>query len=252
MECMSTIPVRSAITSGLHTPESDALHLPDWERVISAAARLQRHFPEAVLVGGTAAGIHARHRFSRDADHVLTDLQERFDEVLANLESVAGWKTARVRSPVLILGSLDGIETGIRQLIRSQPLETVEVACNGKKVVVPSMAETMRIKAVLILKRNALRDYVDFAAIGTSLGNEALVSAMSSFDELYPQDSKQSATQQLLAQLANPLPGDLGQDGTRIFRGLAEDLREWSAVRNRCVSIAVTLFDGLSGPAARP
>ena len=65
--------------------------------------------------------------FSRDADHVLPDLRERFDLVLAQLESVSGWTTARVRPPVLILGSLDGIETGVRQLIRSQPLETTVI-----------------------------------------------------------------------------------------------------------------------------
>lgn len=29
--------------------------LPDWERVLSSAARLQRILPDAVLVGGTAA-----------------------------------------------------------------------------------------------------------------------------------------------------------------------------------------------------
>ena len=225
---------------------------PDWEKVVSAAARLQRHFPDAVLVGGTAASLHSGHRFSRDADHVLIDLRERFEEVLADLESVAGWKTARIPPPVLILGSLDGIETGVRQLVRSQPLETVEMSCHGEKIVVPSLAETLRIKAVLILKRNALRDHVDFAALASSLGHGGTVEAMSSFDRLYPQESGQSATQQLLAQLANPLPGDLGQEGTRIFRGLAEDLQEWSAVRDRCKVIAVTLFDGLSDPDTLP
>lgn len=220
---------------------------PDWEKVISAASRLQRHFPDAVLVGGTAAAIHSGHRFSRDADHVLTDLRKRFDAVLASLESVAGWRTARVRAPVLILGSLDGIETGIiRQLVRSQPLETVEMHCSGQKVTVPSIAETLRIKAVLILKRNALRDYVDFAAIGADLGDEAMARAMLRFDELYPQDNGESATQQLLAQLANPLPGDLGKEGTRIFRGLAKDLQDWDAVRDRCVSFSITLFDAIS------
>lgn len=64
--------------------------LPDWELVLSSAARLQRILPDAVLVGGTASAIHAKHRFSRGADHVLTDLRHRFDEVLAELESVAG------------------------------------------------------------------------------------------------------------------------------------------------------------------
>lgn len=73
--------------------------LPDWELVLSSAARLQRILPDAVLVGGTASAIHAEHRFSRDADHVLTDLRHRFDGVLAELESVAGWKTARVQRP---------------------------------------------------------------------------------------------------------------------------------------------------------
>ncbi len=32
--------------------------LPDWERVLSSAARLQRILPEMVLVGGTAAALH--------------------------------------------------------------------------------------------------------------------------------------------------------------------------------------------------
>lgn len=94
--------------------------LPDWELVLSSAARLQRILPDAVLVGGTASAIHAEHRFSRDADHTLADLRFRFDDVFAELESVAGRKTARVNRPVLILGSLDGIETGIRMLF--QPL----------------------------------------------------------------------------------------------------------------------------------
>jgi len=57
--------------------------LPDWEQVLSAAARLQQLLPEAVLVGGTASALHARHRFSRDADHVLPSLREHFDEILA-------------------------------------------------------------------------------------------------------------------------------------------------------------------------
>lgn len=87
--------------------------MPDWELVLSSAARLQRIVPDAVLVGGTASAIHAKHRFSRDSDHVLTDLRNRFDDVLKELEAVAGWKTARVQRPVQILGSLDDIRAGM-------------------------------------------------------------------------------------------------------------------------------------------
>ncbi len=50
---------------------------PEWERVLSSAARLQRVLPDAVLVGGTAAVLYAKHRLSIDADHVLTDLRHR-------------------------------------------------------------------------------------------------------------------------------------------------------------------------------
>ena len=70
--------------------------LPEWDRVLSAAAHLQKIFPDAVLVGRTASALAAKHRISLDADHVLTDLRRRFDQVLGELESVAGWKTARV------------------------------------------------------------------------------------------------------------------------------------------------------------
>ena len=51
-------------------------------------------------------------------------------------ESVAGRKTARVRRPVLILGSLDGIETGIRQL-RSPDLSPKGHATFPPKVTLP-------------------------------------------------------------------------------------------------------------------
>ena len=77
-------------------------NLPEWEQLLSAAAHLQQILPDATLVGGTAVAIFAQHRLSRDADHVLPDLRDRFDEVLAELEAVAGWHTARVRRPVLI------------------------------------------------------------------------------------------------------------------------------------------------------
>ena len=171
--------------------------MPDWELVLSSAARLQRILTDAVLVGGTASAIHAKHRFSRDANHVLTDLRHRFDEVLAQLESVAGWKTARVQRPVQILGSLDGIETGVRQLVRDEPLETAVVYHHGAQITVPTKGEILRIKGVLILKRNATRDYLDFVALADHMGDERVANALRSFDHLYRQDNGESPLQQL-------------------------------------------------------
>ena len=217
--------------------------LPEWERVLSAAARLQGILPGAVLVGGTAAAAHERHRLSVDADHVVADLRERFDEVLAQLESVAGWKTARVRRPVLVLGSLDGIETGIRQLIRSAPLETETVSApGGGSVVVPTRAEMLRIKAILILKRNATRDYLDFAALARSLGADGTADALGTLDELYPQENGASPFQQLLVQLASPMPFDLdGMDLTE-YKRLAPEWRDWGKVRAFCGELAAGLL----------
>ena len=217
--------------------------LPEWDRVLSAAARLQGILPGAVLVGGTAAAVHEGHRLSVDADHVVTDLRERFDEVLAQLESVAGWKTARVRRPVLVLGSLDGIETGIRQLIRSAPLETETLpAPDGGSVVVPTRAEMLRIKAILILKRNATRDYLDFAALARSLGPSGTADALAALDALYPQPNGASPFQQLLVQLASPMPFDL--DGTDLteYKRLVPEWQDWEKVRIFCGELAAALL----------
>jgi hypothetical protein len=222
--------------------------LPEWEDVLAAAARLQQLLPAAVLVGGTASALHAGHRLSRDADHVLPDLRAHFDDILAQLEAVAGWKTARVQRPVQILGSLDGIDTGIRQLIRQQPLETTQVRWQGHDLTVPTKAEILRIKAALILRRNATRDYLDFVALADQLGAARTADALRALDRLYPQPTGASALQQLQIQLADPLPYDL--DATRLteYKNLAARWHDWEAVKRVCAQCATMLFDALAPP----
>jgi len=217
--------------------------LPDWELVLSAAAHLQRILPDAVLVGGTASAIHARHRFSQDADHILTDLRQRFDNVLRQLESVAGWKTARINRPVQILGSLDGIETGIRQLIRDEPLETTTIDYHGKRITIPTEAEILRIKGVLILKRNATRDYLDFVALSRHMGDENTASALQSFDRLYKQQNGESPLQQLQIQLASPLPYDLKETNLGEYKNLNPRWHDWKDVATACRQLSTIIFD---------
>jgi hypothetical protein len=212
--------------------------------------------PDAVLVGGTAAAVYAGHRKSRDADHIVADLRSRYDAILDDLESVAGWRTARVNRPVLILGSLDGIETGIRQLIREAPLETRDMEISGQHLRLPTEAEMLRIKAVLVLKRNATRDHVDLAALTHHLGMPAAVEALRPFDRLYPQPAEASALQQLAIQLATPQPYDL--EGTHLaeYKGLESRWHEWSAVEAVTSDLAAAILDqildaeiGDAGPA---
>ena len=221
--------------------------LPDWEQVLAAAAHLQRILPGAVLVGGSASAVYAAHRLSTDADHVLTDLRQRFDQVLAELESVAGWKTARVKRPVQILGSPDGIETGVRQLIRDEPLETAQIEYWGEKLTVPTEAEILRIKGVLILKRNATRDYLDFVALADHMGSEKMVEALRPFDRLYPQPNEESALQQMQIQLANPLPYDLEELNLAEYKNLDPRWHNWQTVKAACADYATLIFDHIVG-----
>ena len=174
--------------------------LPDWELVLSSAARLQRILPDV-------------------------------DRVLAKLESVAGWKTARVTRPVQILGSLDGIETGVRQLIRDEPLETVVLEWHGARITVPTEREILRIKGVLILRRNATRDYLDFVALADHMGDEGVVMALKSFDRLYKQESGESPLQQLQVQLVNPMPYDLEKTELSEYKNLDPRWHDWVDVR---------------------
>ena len=221
--------------------------LPDWERVLASAAHLQRILPEAVLVGGSASAVYAEHRLSIAADHVLTDLRQRFDQVLAELEAVAGWKTARVKRPVQILGSLDGIETGVRQLIRDEPLETIQIEYLGEKLTLPTEAEMLRIKGVLILQRNATRDYLDFVALADHVGTDKMVEALRHFDHLYPQPNEESALQQLQIQLANPLPYDLEELNLAEYKNLDPRWRNWQTVKAACADYATLIFDHIVG-----
>jgi hypothetical protein len=207
----------------------------DWERVLAAAANLQTIVPDAILVGGTAAAMHASHRFSYDDDHVVADLKARFAQVLDDLERQAGWITERIQPPVLILGSLQGVETGIRNLIRTEPLEVETHQTAAGPIVLPTLPEMARIKAWLIVTRNATRDYIDFVALADRLENEggldATRQAISAMDRLYPQSNGSSVVLQLAKQLAEPLPNDLGDADLTMYRLISDRWRNWSTVK---------------------
>lgn len=221
---------------------------PQIQAVLEAAARLQELVPDAVLVGGTAAAHYARHRVSLDDDHVVADFRERFDEVLAALEDTDGWVTARVQQPVLILGRLDGIETGIRNLIRQRPLEVEEVVVGQRTLRVPTLAEIARIKAWLCLMRNATRDYLDFAALADRLGDDEAAEVVLLMDDFYADQlgpgSRRVATQ-VAKQLAEPHPDDLGEVDLTSYRKLDRRWQKWSVVADACRRVAVRVLDRL-------
>jgi hypothetical protein len=223
--------------------------LPEWELLLRAAAQLQRILPDATLVGGTAAALEAGHRRSLDADHVMVGLSGRFDEVLAQLEAVAGWRTDRRQRPVVIMGRLDGIMTTVRNQRRSAPLETREIVTTAGPLRVPTPAEILRIKAWLIVDRNATRDFLDVAAISDKLGLTTSARALAPLDRLYPQGEDSGAVrQQLMRQLAKPRPFDLDQVEPRLaeYKGITAPWRTWAAVEQRCQVLGVELAEAVA------
>ena len=108
----------------------------------------------------------------------------------------------------------------------------------------------MRIKAALILKRNATRDYLDFVALADRLGETRVVEALQDFDNLYPQDNGESALLQLQIQLASPLPFDLDNVQLAEYKLLDPRWHDWAAVCAVCQRTAELIFDRIVGGGA--
>jgi DNA-binding transcriptional regulator YiaG len=84
-----------------NTDMTPGLSRPDLVRVLESAARLQTVVPDAVLVGGSAAALWASHRTSFDHDHVLADLNARFDTVLEAVELSRPYGTTELLTTVI-------------------------------------------------------------------------------------------------------------------------------------------------------
>lgn len=200
-----------------------------------------------MLVGNAAAALYAGHRASFDHDHVLADLNERFEAVLEAVESTDGWVTNRVVPYKLILGDLGDIEAGVRQLIRRRPLEVTEVQLpSGQRLRVPTLAEILRIKGYLIVSRNQTRDYIDVAALADTLGLDGAAATLATMDEFYG-DQRQhglGVASQLQRQLAEPRPKD---SHTTLelsrYRRLEPKWQDWRTVVASNQDLAVRMLD---------
>ena len=220
-------------------------------RVLESAARLQEIVSDAVLVGGSAAAMYAGHRLSRDHDHVLKDLHDRFEMVLDSLEREPDWVTNRVTPGKVILGQLGDIEAGVRQLIRKVPLETQEVSLpSGTHVVAPTPEETIRIKAFLIVKRNQVRDYLDVAALADRYGVERAGRTLADIDRYYADEIRAGVpvATQVARQLAAPRPADKRTLQTLAsYKGLDPRWQDWKAVTKMCRAVAAHMLDDDNG-----
>ncbi len=211
--------------------------------VIASAARLQQVVPDAVLVGGSAAALHAGHRESFSHDHVLSDLAERYEQILEAVEATDGWVTSvRASSPPMtLLGSLGGIEAGLRQLRRTRPLEVVEIDVpDAGRLRVLTLQEMLRVKAYLVVQRNQVRDYLDVVALADRVEADA-ARVLAAIGDSYEDRSGEadSVLTALVQRLSEPNPRD-----TRVtkqlasYKGLDARWHRWDAVVAACAELA--------------
>lgn len=219
------------------------------QRVLESAARLQQLVPDAVLVGGSAAALHAGHRESFDHDHVLVDLDQRYAQVLDAVEASDGWATSvrASRPPMTIMGSLDGIQAGLRNLRRTRPLETVRIeVAPGANVTAPTAEEALRVKAYLVVQRNAVRDYLDVVALADYIGVDHAGEILRHIDDYYDDRSQQagSVRTSLALALADPKPVDVDVIAELPrYRGLDPRWHDWSSVVAACRDLALEVAE---------
>ncbi len=148
-----------------------------------------------------------------------------------------------------VLGDFMGVETGLRQLRRSLPLETTTLVTPGGPVVVPTPAEMLRVKGWLIVSRNATRDTIDFAALAHHLGADATRASLSGFDQAY-QDIDRAEKQrdvspllQMARQLAAPLPNDLAGLDVANYKGIVAPWNRWEVIAAQCREVSVWVVE---------
>lgn len=248
------VPGGGQFSESAHTPPEANLPPADTmpaglEAVLESAARLQRLVPDAVLVGGTAAAYYARHRTSTDHDHIVRDLNQRFEVVLDALERDGDFVLNRATPGMIILGELGGIEAGVRQLIRARPLETTQVQLrSGDMLTVPTIDELARIKAYLIVKRNQMRDYVDVAALSANFGPDRIGAVLGDIDDYYRDDTHpedRPVRSQLARQLASPQPRDASQIARlSSYKGMTPRWQNWDEIVAACRTVAAHIPTG--------
>lgn len=210
-----------------------------FEQVLSEGVALQEQLPwlEMVAVGGSAAALHAGHRYSTDVDHVTAFLREQFDVVNETLDHWDGWKTNRVNRPVVILGERHGVELGVRQLRRVVPLEV----CKMHDLWVPTAAEALRIKAFLCTERQSTRDFLDVAALTDHLGFEHARFSLSYLNHLYTNVGNQTRLTRF-AEVTRQKPVDLDRVDLASYKGTKPPYDRWEHVEAVCRQLAEEVF----------
>ncbi|MGO9507202.1 MAG: MMPL family transporter [Mycobacterium sp.] len=124
---------------------------------------------------------------------------------------------------------------------RRSPVETTNVQLpTGDRLLVPTGAETLRLKGYLIMSRNSSRDFAEFADMVDTMEPETAAVVLAGMDRYYccqPPKRQWMATQ-LVRRLADPHPSDLEDQYPE-----PDAEASWDEVRQRCLSVAVAMLE---------
>ncbi|MBA2295772.1 MAG: hypothetical protein H0W16_11645 [Actinobacteria bacterium] len=98
----------------------------------------------------------------------------------------------------------------------------------------PTLAEILRVKAWLVLRRNATRDYLDLVALADRIGDTDAARVLRGLDEYYDDqqgDGGRRIATQLAKQLAAPAPYDLSEVDLQHYRKLRPRWCDWQESR---------------------
>ncbi|ORB47229.1 hypothetical protein BST43_26245 [Mycobacteroides saopaulense] len=178
----------------------------DYHAIAVSAARLKR-----LADGGTIT--------APDTQSVIADRWR--DNLTVALEALQAGKNGTDTDTVHLPGPLS----------RLTPVEITQVKLpTGQNCVVPTDAEALRMQGLLLMRRNAERDYTEFARLASLMEPRTAAKVLAGIDQHYCVQSNQRwVSSQLVRRLADPKPGDGAMD--------------CPTVRRQCLSVAVAMLE---------
>jgi heme transporter len=252
----------------------------DLRIVLKSAARLKHLVPDTICVTDPLAFTGCEPNGSSrggvkddddDATQRIALAAGAFGAVAANGQSMArkfgratgGWsnrngagraappRPGRALHPVTLWRgrlsvALDALEaeadTDHPAFERRSPVETTHVQLpTGDRLLIPTGAETLRLKGYLIMFRNSSRDYAEFAELVDAMEAETAAVVLAGMDRYYRCQSpkRQWIATQLVRRLADPHPADLDDD----HWPEPDAKTDWDEVRQHCLSVAVAMLE---------
>ncbi len=224
----------------------------DMRTVVRNAARLKELAPETVSIVDPLAFSGCGEGSSRRREPVVAARSGSLAAVVdrRRAQPQAGPRSASNRAlhPVTMWRgrlsvALDALQAGgesAQAMRRSGPVETTYVQLpTGDRLQIPTAAETLRMKAFLVLCRNTRADFSDLADLADAMGVDNAASVLVGIDRYYSagRPGRLWLATQLVRRLAEPIPVDAAgpQPGAA-----------WDDVRRRCLSVAVAILEEAS------